>query len=415
MMKYELGLGKDDSLLLYTFNNNKMLKGFQAYEVLKKIISKPIVNVCDNNNRDLILKYKDYEIVIYNAEKLIKKPGMNIIIKNIERHIAEEMYPKQNKYKVIRENKYSGMKIGAMGLACTLLITSVMFMTTVKGAKDIKLDYYDEKYVNILDEDLESDKGFNDGDSKRVTFENLDFEEIKQTSTTEDIGDNELIDYNNISNNDKVIINYSDRSTEEKIEKTKIYYSELINKYAYQYGLDPSLVIAIATQERGVHSGDIDPTGAIGLMQIQYNVWANETISAYNFATGEIETFNVQSERLSDVDYNIKIGCMILQNNMLNMRYNTLAAIQCYNMGYGNMQKILTVYSNYCGRSVDEILNDELDIGWLEYRNIVQGGDKQYIEHVLSWIGDDVNLEITKNDGTVVNVSITNQISNKVY
>lgn len=415
MMKYELGLGKDDSLLLYTLDNDiKMLKGLQAYEMLKKIISKPIINVCDNN-RNLILKYKDYDLVIYNAEELIKKTGLNVIIKNIERHIVKEKFTKTKKYKITRENKYSGMKIVAMGLACTMLITSFMFMTNVKGAQDIKFDYYDYKYVNTIDEDLEKNEETVDDESESVTFENLDFEDIKESSTTENTEEKETIDYNSISNEEKVTINYSDRSNEEKIEKTKIYYSELINKYAYEYGLDSSLVMAIATQERGVHSTDIDPTGAIGLMQIQYNVWANEIISAYNFATGQMETLNVDSERLSDVDYNIKIGCMILQNNMLNMRYNTLAAIQCYNMGYGNMQNILTVYSNYCGRSVDEILNDEFDIGWLEYRNIVQGGDKEYIEHVLSWLGDDVNLEIIKNDGTVVNVSITNQISKKVY
>lgn len=34
------------------------------------------------------------------------------------------------------------------------------------------------------------------------------------------------------------------------------------------YGVDPALVLAVATQERGIHSSVTDTGGATGLMQI---------------------------------------------------------------------------------------------------------------------------------------------------
>lgn len=104
---------------------------------------------------------------------------------------------------------------------------------------------------------------------------------------------------------------------------------------------------------------------------------------------------------------------MVLQNTMEYMDYNTIAAVQCYNMGYGNMQKILTAYSLDCGKPIHEILSDSTDRGWLDYRDIIKMGDQKYIEHVFSWMGDNVGIKTTKNDGTVINLNVTNQMTSK--
>jgi hypothetical protein len=160
----------------------------------------------------------------------------------------------------------------------------------------------------------------------------------------------------------------------------------------------------------------MDPGGATGLMQIQNSVWVGNDVSAYNFETGKVETLRVTEDRIQDVSYNIRIGCMILQNTMEYMKYNTLAGIQCYNMGYGNMMKILNACSKDTGRSVDEILKDVNNTNWMNYRKIITVGEKEYVERVLSWMGEDVNIKILKRDGSPVSINVGNQLdSKKVY
>ena len=171
--------------------------------------------------------------------------------------------------------------------------------------------------------------------------------------------------------------------------------------------------MAIATQERGIHSSERDKGGATGLMQIQNAIWENESITAYNFETNSYETFKITKDNIGELHANIQIGCMYLQNCMKYMNYNIVAAVQCYNMGKGNMDKILKAYSMYSNKSIEDILNDKNDIGWLDFRNIIKEGDPVYIEHVFSWLGDDFELSIKKNDNSIVSLEITNDLNIK--
>ena len=176
------------------------------------------------------------------------------------------------------------------------------------------------------------------------------------------------------------------------------------------------MVTAVATQERGVHSSVMDKGGATGLMQIQNSVWVGHEVSAYNFDTGKKERFEVTNEMLGNVETNIKIGCMILQNAMEYMNYNVLAGIQCYNMGYGNMNKILTECAMKNGTTKQAILNDPNNISWMDYRDIISVGDQKYAEHVLSWIGPNVNIKVSTNNKDTSVLCCNNTISDtKVY
>ena len=98
---------------------------------------------------------------------------------------------------------------------------------------------------------------------------------------------------------------------------------------------------------------------------------------------------------------------MIFQNNMKEMKNNVIAAIQCYNMGYPNMEKILKAYSNKTGKSINEILLDINDYGWLDYRNIVKKGDDNYVENVMRWIGENAELGTYINNGEEVDLVVT--------
>ena len=65
------------------------------------------------------------------------------------------------------------------------------------------------------------------------------------------------------------------------------------------YGLDPKIIIAIATQESGIHSTRSINGCATGLMQIENSVWRDQKLTVFNYDTLEYETIVVNVENLS--------------------------------------------------------------------------------------------------------------------
>ena len=125
---------------------------------------------------------------------------------------------------------------------------------------------------------------------------------------------------------------------------------------------------------------------------------------------------HITKNMIKDVGYNIRIGCMYLQNCMKYMNYNVIAAVQCYNMGFGNMSKILNAYSKEINKSVDEILADKNDTGWMKYRNHINVGDRNYVENVFSWLGPKIDLNTTTTNNKIIISNITNTTeSKKIY
>ena len=354
---------------------------------INSIISFNIKGVKPLNNSDIEIAYDNFNLVIRSCEKILTNevvlPINNCINNFIEHKNVKELPHK----KVTRSNKHTGVIVAASSIAFVCLLT-------------ILLKVVNMNYINVQGED----------ETKIETNTSVDnlIGEVETEPISPLFPNDKAPDFKNEEDTYILHIEYDDRSDTEKANTTKENYGELINKYALMYGLDPKLVTAIATQERGVHSPTMDPGGATGLMQIQNSVWLDEEISAYNFETESIERFTVTSSLIKDVETNIKIGCMILQNNLKYMKYNIIAAIQSYNMGYGNMKKILTEYSNETGKEIEDILSDTNDVGWLNNRDLIKVGDGHYVEHVLSWIGADVDLSVKNQDGKTIKVSVNN-------
>ncbi len=388
MNRIELYLDNYDRLSVSVFQNidseneSFMLHGMQTYNYIKELASSKILSIHrQNNSQDVTLQYKNYIINLNDINELLKKRGMGPIIKNLKEYEELKKIKKVQGKKVNRKNKYSGKRIIAGGLA--LLVFSI-------GAYNI------------------SKKNNNYAENTPEQYSVVTLGDIP--SQYDEVFFNTIIDEEKVK---CITIDYEDRSETEKAYMAKEYYSDIIEMYASQYGLDTNLVLAIATQERGIHSKEKDSGGATGLMQIQNAVWDGQTIYAYNFKTESKEKMNITKEKIKDLHTNIQIGCMYLQNCMQYMNYNTIAAIQCYNMGYGNMMKILTTYSKDCGKSIDDILKDEYDIGWLDYRDIINEGDKSYVEHVFSWMGTDIKLTNLKSDSSLITSNINNKINLK--
>lgn len=373
-----------------------------VYYPLKELSKYPIRHVDIYEQRDLSVTFDGFVVDFINCDRLDRyEMVMAPMIKKVDKAMQQDRIREIKKSreqkglntapKVKRTNKHSGLQLVAGAVVLATLATTAHFMLGAKAEESVK----DNPPTNIeIVEVGNKDDEF--------SIDNLVFVDNKVA--------------NNTSNSNTISINYEDRSNTEKARKTKALYGDIIEKYAEDYGLDPILVTAIATQERGVHSSIMDKGGATGLMQIQNSVWVGHEVSAYNFDTGKKERFEVTNEMLGNVETNIKIGCMILQNAMEYMNYNVLAGIQCYNMGYGNMNKILTECAMKNGTTKQAILNDPNNISWMDYRDIISVGDQKYAEHVLSWIGPNVNIKVSTNNKDTSVLCCNNTISDtKVY
>ena len=389
MKRLELYVSNDGRLTLSVFESENaeyekyVLRGSDAYKYIKKLENKKIINVIeDPKDIDETLIYKDYIVHLNEYEQLLNRRGLKIIIDGIKQYIENEKLKKIRGKKVKRNNKYSGKRIDAAGLTFLVLGTCAL------GIFKYKLN--------------------NTSNTNVIAFQKEEQKLQKELALSEEAYVE--VDHDNVTT---VTVAYEDRSNTTKAYKTQENYGYLINKYATMYGIDPALALAVATQERGTHSTVMDLGGATGLMQIQNSVWVGQPVTAYNFQTKQKESFVVTEDKLQNLEYNIKIGCMILQNSFQYMKYNTLAAIQCYNMGYGNMMKILRACALDNNKTVDQILSDIKDNDWLDYRTLVTQGDQQYIEHVISWMGEDVDIKNIKVDGTLVHMNVNNNLETK--
>lgn len=382
MKKYEIYIDINGRLSISEFKRQNsqfetlILKGRDTFEKIKILASKSLVDFYLNKKKNhAILEYKNYVVNISDFDEVINKRGIGPFVNNIKRFKETESLKQIKPKKVQRKNKYIKTRIIATGLTLAII-----------GSCAANLLKQEPKFSEEIPSTTYSIS--NEIDNNDVEIITTKIEENKQQTA------------------DLIAVKYEDRSETSKAKKTEAYYGDMINKYAKMYGIDSKLALAVATQERGIHSSITDKGGATGLMQIQNSAWIGEKLTAYNFETKKTETFIVTLDKIKDVEYNIKYGCMILQTVFNYMDYNPIAALQCYNMGYGNMMKILNAYSKDSNKTVKEILENHKDTKWLNYRNLIKVGDQEYVEHVLSWIGNEVEFKNLNQDGSIITTSV---------
>jgi len=201
---------------------------------------------------------------------------------------------------------------------------------------------------------------------------------------------------------------FEDRSSSDKAKNTKELYYDLIKKYSDIYGLPTNLMVAMATQECGVHKKEISSGGGFGLFQIQVNggwSWEKKTISVYNFEKEEDEKIVVcevspgvtDVNMLADLEYNIKIGCAIFAYNLRDCNYDIIQAIQTYNSG-----------------TEVRIIKNSYGEDWINHRDTLLG-DPKYLEHVLSFIDPSDNILEYKDDKNNVYYVQVNNLNNYAH
>ena len=108
----------------------------------------------------------------------------------------------------------------------------------------------------------------------------------------------------------------------------KIEYSEYVEKYSQEYGIDPLLVYSIIKVESNFNVEAKSNRGAAGLMQLMEN-------TAREVAVNQVIEFSNENE-LYNPEKNIKLG--IIYYSSLKKKYkNDSVALAAYNAGIGNV------------------------------------------------------------------------------
>lgn len=109
-------------------------------------------------------------------------------------------------------------------------------------------------------------------------------------------------------------------------------YSDLVERYSAEYGLDSSFVYAVINCESSFNPKAVSKADARGLMQL-----TPETFKWLQTKTGEA----LEDEALFEPEVAVKYGCLLLSLNLKEFR-NTPAAVAAYHAGRSRVAGWLT-------------------------------------------------------------------------
>lgn len=164
----------------------------------------------------------------------------------------------------------------------------------------------------------------------------------------------------------------------------------MYQKYAKMYGVDMNLLMAQAMQESGLAHDDFNPEGAYGISQIEHTLFG-ETISAYNYETGQMEELAITEEGALDLETNIRYGAARMQEQLRQYHNNVYIALQAYNYGL-IMNDLLAGYAEERGLTLDQVTTNLNDFGWLEKVEDLHFYPQKYIEWEYETYGDNEYL-----------------------
>lgn len=305
-------------------------------------------------------------------------------------------------------------------VACATFNGFSLQKSSYKSDNIIEKDYSQEKYYNnsnINDiEEILKNNNINDirkeeNESKKARIESCNIEnsqDTKKSKTNFQTLEKEKKLTKKIDTPQVCKISTSTKASSEDAKRTRKLYSDIFEKYANIYGGDKDLYLAIATQERGVHSSEKDSNGALGLMQIQVGVWEGETITAFNLKKEKYDSVKITEQSIKDLETNIKVGIMIYQNYLQQLDYNILAALQAYNCGVSKMKKIIEYYAETQNKTYNKVIKSQYDTNWMKYRKLLMTcGDTKYVENVLRYYNKNSDsISLITNKGKVKTLNL---------
>lgn len=372
-------------------------KTFQLKE--KKAIES--LQLLDTISFDKIQVFK-HSIRLYKEKSEIHLSDLDLFIEKqldqyipklyqkIEKSLKDYLYKNAKKKK--KQNKtLSTVSKVTMGAILTAIILSNMSIKTEGEGLSEPL----ELETNLINQEnplelnsIENITKENNTTQKQIekTYEN-DLKEVNPIATP------------NQGNN--VYLNYEKTNDLVKKEYAFQEYEKLANWCGEKWGISPNLILMLLTQESAGKEEN--------LMQIEWQQWAGKPISAYNFRDNQYESFlltnNPTAEEkakymcitendLKNPKTNISIGCVLLRKSAEAMNYHIMAALQCYNLGIGNMEGIFQKTFEETGQRKEEILSDQSNLSFYDYTFLPGQGDPKYLSNIFQFI-DEYGDEIT--------------------
>lgn len=364
------------------YRNNKIVRKLakgKELEILKDVIEKNKLgywpkygNATFNNRVDIIISL--YEI---KRDKMLKKnTNKNATTKKFNDKDIEKLATNKKK-------KLTGKKVNRKKSKVIVpqKVAIAVVMGAIIGVGGVKLS--------------------NNNENKRREPTDINYEEVKNSDDVDVItyDDGYIYDYKeeveNDTNSNYLEFDYysdSDKKISNNDIENTLRYKDIFDKYGHEFGIDSNLLIALATNESsGIHDIDYDEPD-IGIMQIEWSVWLNKKVKAYNYEKNEFDSLIITNDVIESLEGNIKAGTMILQENinktvrygyddkLINASDILPYSLQRYNMGVGNMQKLLRMGGD-----------------WKDNRNEITAGDSKYFEHVLAYLklldnGEDIKI-----------------------
>lgn len=352
------------------------------------------------HKNNLRLVSDDEEVVIKDIKRFSRDNGfaqIPSIAYQTKRTIAK--YNRERAKRKRRKNVNSGRN----NVICAGIIVGLLALTPF-AAKALLTDktLQNEQQNDIDENGFDTIFATNEiGDSVNYTIDNLK-EDMQENEMIEDavhLGETpileQLYDYVPDDGSYAAYLNYSLSTDIVKRENAYNKYHDLVEKFSNKWGISFNLIMAMLTQESGGFKTN--------LMQIQFDDWKEREIKVYNFEDERYEYFvltnnpedwagkNVTCITEKDLENpytNISIACVLLRKSAEYMNYHVLAAVQCYNLGKGNMDKILELVSAETGLTRDELLADQENITFYQYTYTVNKGDPDYLCNVFAFLND---------------------------
>jgi len=208
--------------------------------------------------------------------------------------------------------------------------------------------------------------------------------------------------------------NFNDYFCKKALECFKSDIWTFSNQYGNDFGVDPYIAYSLFYGETNFEHEKTIPGGSryngygVGIGQHESPNGKN-SVTAFNFNTNQYETEIISMENACDLEKNIKMSIMLLQNKLNKYNGNIYVAIQSYNYGDWAMNVILNEYAKEKNMTLDEILNDHSDTGWLKYVEYFHNNPQQYLPNWNYKTYGDPNY-VTKIIGYYIGTESTNTL-----
>lgn len=187
------------------------------------------------------------------------------------------------------------------------------------------------------------------------------------------------------------------------VEKVSADYGKMIVEAANEFGVDPNLLIAIASanfDQRNTVDDCLDT--ACGVMGVKrwtideqlFGFIKSSQVCAVSYETNQQVCLNINQLSVRDPKENIRIAAAQLQSMIKKYRGNYLLMLQAYQLKEEDMTELLNLTSERTGVSVDQYI-DQVDLmDWISYRNEISEAEDTFIETVLMLMGSNKSFTI---------------------